>query len=516
MQLEFYVDLEADSVLLAKVASLTPDNPFYTEAYVEAMRALGSQVVVLCLRQNGELLSACPALVRSGRLSKTLEITSLPVLSDPAVFWEGLREFCRKSRVTILEVNSYASTVAQIDAFEYETGRTERVEYVIDLQSSDLWKQTRKGHRYNITRGRKAGLQVRRTTDSSACLEHINMMSASLERRRTQGESVLDDLPLATSRALLEHEAGELFQAVCEGQVLASALILKAAKGAYYQTAGTCEAGRECGASTFLVFEIAKALQDQGYQSFNLGGTEVGNRGLQDFKTGFGAAPVPLAAANFFLGGSLQKKIFTMLRLLRDDRRGLLRHLRGRLERYVVYSTDPNTIKPYDVEGAVLKKLSDEELASLPTDQDFLKEQVERLDKLGFNGAYGVYYKDQLANISWLITSEHDRMINPRNVKLKQGEAEITHCVTLPEFRGLGLYPFAIRSLCEVAAGMGAKRVFMITNVNNLASQRGMQKAGLSLRGKITRLVFSYLPGEAALTYRGHRWFTNRDKNCAV
>jgi ribosomal protein S18 acetylase RimI-like enzyme len=508
MQPEFYVDLEADSALLAKVASLTPDNPFYTEAYVETMRALGSQVVVLCLWQNDELLSACPALVRSGRLSKTLEITSLPALSDPAVFWEGLREFCRKSGVTILEVNTYASTVAQIHNFEYETGRIERVEYVIDLQSSDLWKQTRKGHRYNITRGRKAGLQVRRTIDSSACLEHINMMGASLERRRAHGESVLEDLPLATSRALLEHKAGELFQAVRDGQVLASALILKAAKGAYYQTAGTCEAGRECGASTFLVFEIAKALQDQGYQSFNLGGTEVGNRGLQDFKTGFGAAPVPLAAANFFLGGSVKKKLFTTLRLLRHDRRGLLRHLLGRVERYVVYSTDPRAIQASDIEGAVLKKLSDEELASLPVDQDFLKEQVERLSRLGFNDAYGVYYKDQLAHISWLITSEHDRVIKPRNVKLKAGEAEITNCVTLPEFRGLGLYAFAIRSLCEVAAGAGAKRVFMITNVNNLASQRGMQKAGLSSHGKILRVAFSYLPNEAGFTYRGHRWGT--------
>ena len=508
MQSEFYVESKADSALLGKVASLAPENPFLTLAYVEAMRTLGQQVVVLCLRRDGELVSACPAFVRSGRLRKTLEIISLPVLSDATVFWEGLREFCRKSGVTILEVNTFASLIAELPAFKYETGRTARVEYVIDLQPRDLWKQTRKGHRYSITRGRKAGLTLRRTSDPAACLEHIEMMGASLERRKTRGETVLEDLPLATSRALLEHNAGELFQAVREGQVLASALILKSAEGAYYQTAGTCEAGRECGAATFLVFEIAKTLQDQGYRLFNLGGAEVGNRGLQDFKTGFGAAPVPLAAASFFFGGPVQKKLFTTLRLLRHDRRGLLRHLLGRVERYVVYSTDPSTMKAPDVQDTVLRKLSDEELASLPVEQDFLKEQVERLSRWGFNDAYGVYYKDQLAHISWLITSEHDRLIKPRNVKLRAGEAEITNCVTLPEFRGLGLYPFAIRSLCVVAAGAGAKRVFMITNVNNLASQRGMQKAGLSPHGKILRVAFSYLPNESGFTYRGHRWGT--------
>ena len=510
MQAEFFADYKADSVLLEKVAALTPDNPFHTQAYIEAMRSLGLQVVVLCLVHDGQLVSACPAFIRSGRLNKTLEITSLPLLADADIFWNGLREFCRSAGVTILEINSYGSRVAEIPDLEFETTRTARAEYIINLQPEDLWKRTRKGHRYNINRGRKAGLAVQRTSDAAACVEHINMMGASMQRRKSRGESVLEDLPLEASRALLNHGAGEIYQAMREGEVMASALIVKAAEGAYYQSAGTCEAGRDCGASTFLVYEIAETLKQEGYKIFNLGGTHIGNRGLEDFKTGFGAEPIPLSSASFFTGGALRKKLFTTVRLLREDRKGLIQHLRGRLENFVVYSADPHKIPTVEIEGAVLRKLSDEELASLPTEQDFLRDQVERLSRLGFNDAYAVYYNDQLAHISWLITAEHDRLIRPRNVKLKPGEAEITNCVTLPEFRGLGIYGFAIRNLCRIAAGtLDIKRVFMITSVNNLASQRGMQKAGLQFQGKILRLVFSYLPGEASLTFRGHRWFAN-------
>src|SRR6185369_7059052 len=118
MQAEFYADYKTDGVLLEKVAALTPDNPFHTQAYIEAMRSLGLQVVVLCLIKDDEILSACPAFIRSGRLNKTLEITSLPLLVDADVFWNGLREFCRNAGVTILEINSYASRVAEIPDLE--------------------------------------------------------------------------------------------------------------------------------------------------------------------------------------------------------------------------------------------------------------------------------------------------------------------------------------------------------------------------------------------------------------
>ena len=132
--------------------------------------------------------------------------------------------------------------------------------------------------------------------------------------------------------------------------------------------------------------------------------------------------------------------------------------------------------------------------------------ETHRFRQFGFNDAFAVFRDRELAHIAWLISAEHDRVLQDRNVKLRAGEAEITHCLTLPEFRGQGLYPFAIRSLCQVAKERGIQRVFMITNVHNKASQRGIEKAGFTQCGKIVRSVFSFLPEGAAVTYRGHRW----------
>jgi hypothetical protein len=74
-----------------------------------------------------------------------------------------------------------------------------------------------------------------------------------------------------------------------------------------------------------------------------------------------------------------------------------------------------------------------------------------------------------------MITADHD---SPGSfVGLKEGEVEITHCFTFPQFRKLGIYPYAIRSLCQIAAQNRIRRVFMITNVKNIASQQGIEKA---------------------------------------
>lgn len=505
---EFRVERKPDQALLARVAALTPHNPFHTAAYAAARRALGAEVLILSLQHDGMLISASPAFARSGRLNRTLEITSLPYL-DPAhdgVFWAGLREFCRRERITCMEVGSFASTAARIPGLGYELERTTRVEYALNLQAPDLWRQLSKGRKCDVKKGRSLGLLLRRTTDPAACHEHVRMMALSMERRSARGDTATQDLAIAFCEAMLQHGVGELFQAVLAGEVIASALIVRAAEGAYYQTAGASEAGRESGAQTFLLFETSKALQAEGCKLFNLGGAEPEQRGLQVFKHSFGARTVPLESARFFLGGAVRKKVDTALKLLRHDPGGFVKHLIGRVERYVVYSCEPDDVPPPPViEGALVEKLSDEVLASLPTDQDFLRAQVERFRRLRFNDAYGVYYRGQLAHISWLVTADHDRRIPVRNVRLRDGEAEITHCVTWPEFRGLGIYTLAIRTLCQTAHSLGIQRVFMITSVKNVASQRGMQKAGLTPHGRIFRLAFSYL-NEAGFTLRCHRW----------
>jgi len=110
------------------------------------------------------------------------------------------------------------------------------------------------------------------------------------------------------------------------------------------------------------------------------------------------------------------------------------------------------------------------------------------------------------AHISWLVTSEHDELLPEREIKLRRGEAEITHAYTAEAFRGRGIYPLMINALCQQAAEMGIQRVYMSVHPSNLSSLRGVAKAGFKLSGKVFRMHSPILSERFVLRFRGHRW----------
>ena len=84
----------------ALLAALAPENPFHAYAYVKAMESLGYQPWVLSQCEQGRVLSACMAFMKSGHLNRSLEIRSLPCLPDSHLFWEGLLRFSREAAVS--------------------------------------------------------------------------------------------------------------------------------------------------------------------------------------------------------------------------------------------------------------------------------------------------------------------------------------------------------------------------------------------------------------------------------
>lgn len=318
MPLVFHAKPDPSAELLGEVALLAPENPFYTPAYAAAMGMTGKQPWVLALGDGCQLLSPCTGFLTRGRISCRMEIPSLPVLGENAsTFLDGLFRFCGRSGITYLNVNTYASIEASIPAGPNRTRRTDRVEYVIDLRQPDLWRPVRKGHRWSINRARKAGLQLQCTTSEEQCRIHGQMMAASMQRRKGRGERVSTDIHVEPLLVFLRTGAGILSQAVLEGQVLSSALVLLSDRGAYYQTAGTSPEGIDLGASPFLVFETARNLQERGLQVFNLGGVSEINQGLREFKTGFGPDQRSLAAAEYDLRTNLQRALQGPIRTLR-------------------------------------------------------------------------------------------------------------------------------------------------------------------------------------------------------
>lgn len=204
--------------------------------------------------------------------------------------------------------------------------------------------------------------------------------------------------------------------------------------------------------------------------------------------------------------GRIRRKLASAAALWERNPRRFWKGLTGSLERLVVYSARPEQVDaPENREGVVFRKLSDEELANLAAEDAELAKQMGRWEEVGANHAYGVFCEGRLAHVSWLIGWEEDRRLPVRLVRLEPGESEITTCYTVKRFRGRGLYPFAIRSLCQVARERGMQRIYMITGVKNHASRRGIEKGGLKPCGKVFRLVFPLFPHAEGWIWRGHR-----------
>ena len=236
-------------------------------------------------------MSGCTAFLGTGRLDRRLEITSLPQIADKTIFWDGLVDFCRETRISILEVNTFGSNDVRIANIGGEVRRQRRLEFQLDLDGIDLWEASNRRNRRAIKKAVEAGLRFQRAETLDACAVHARIANSSLTRRRGRGESINYDIEEREARAFIENKAGEIYQADMNGEVLSSLLVLRSRSGAYAQTSGTIDAGLEYGSSQFLWYETARLLQAESVAVLNMGGTDIESKGLQEFKAGFGAAP---------------------------------------------------------------------------------------------------------------------------------------------------------------------------------------------------------------------------------
>lgn len=88
---------------------------------------------------------------------------------------------------------------------------------------------------------------------------------------------------------------------------------------------------------------------------------------------------------------------------------------------------------------------------------------------------------------------------------LAEDETEITACYTLPEFRGKGFYPLAIRNIARTARDIGVSSVYMKTDIRDFPSQHGIENAGLRRLGQLAHVVLPVVNPARGLTWRGHK-----------
>jgi len=310
----------------AAMMRLAPANPFRTRSYAEFMGAIGHKPWLLGTERGGELIAGCYGFLSSGYLNRSLRIDSPPDVPCDDVFWDGLMRFCSLHGITNLQLDRSASPGARIPPLPGEVERREIFEYVLDLGDAEWEQRLARKHRQNIKRALQAGATLRRAAGADACREHVRLMATSMERRRRRGESIIGDVEgkLPEWILFIETGAAELFQAVAGGETVSSVVVMRAAEGAYYDSAGNSPEGMKCGASHFLIYSIARVLREESIRTFNLGGPEP-NPGLGLFKSRFGATPVSLESATFYFGSTLRRKLTIAARSLRQSRSALLR-----------------------------------------------------------------------------------------------------------------------------------------------------------------------------------------------
>ncbi len=320
MSVEFKTISEPSAEIINLVSALAPENPFYTPEYVNVMLEKGSASIVLLLESEGQLVTACTAFSKKGRINQRLDIISLPAIRDQDVFWNGLDNFCRDSDISILGIYTFGSNDAFIRKLGGEVFRKSRYEYQLDLSVCDIWNGLQRRHQRHIKTARKKGLEFRPASEDDAYTLHADLANLSLNRRKSSGDNIAYSIDVRDLISFRNNNAGELYQAVFNGEVVSSIFVLKSPTGAYAQTSGTSNEGRDCGASQFLFFEVACLLKSEGKVLFNLGGTDIDSTGLQEFKASFGAKRVELEAAEFYFGGAFKKAVGKTVDILRSLR----------------------------------------------------------------------------------------------------------------------------------------------------------------------------------------------------
>jgi RimJ/RimL family protein N-acetyltransferase len=142
------------------------------------------------------------------------------------------------------------------------------------------------------------------------------------------------------------------------------------------------------------------------------------------------------------------------------------------------WNLPPDPPGPIEVREGRLDELARiREAAPAPLSREFYEDR--------FHGARRFYLgfcDGRLGHISWVFT----RSDRTPQIDLAEGEAELNGAYTIKEFRGRSLLPAVERAILRDLKREGYRTVYTHVAVDNLASQRGVVKAGFQPEGILT------------------------------
>jgi serine/alanine adding enzyme len=256
-------------------------DAYMLHAYVEASSVLDPGESVL-LEHDGSVL-AC--IVRAIRDTDAFDVTTPYGYGGPlgdAAFHEAYERWCTERGIVSTFVR-YHPLFENYRGAPHATYSSPTVGWRLD---GDLLAGMHGKHRNTVRKAQKAGVAV----DATAAPEELSAFAALYEQTMKRQDAAEHYFFPPAYWERLAGLGGHLvrFDALCRGEVVASALCLRGDRWLHYHLGATDDAARDLGASNLLLYTAAVWGQEQQLEEFHLGGGAGGNEdALYAFKQRF-------------------------------------------------------------------------------------------------------------------------------------------------------------------------------------------------------------------------------------
>jgi serine/alanine adding enzyme len=264
------------------------DDAYYRRAYVESACVLEPGEPLL-LEHEGTVFAAILREVgtvrRRGTVPSHFDLATPygyggPAGGDTAAFWPAYEAWAGERGVVTTFVRFHPLYANQRGAPIHVEALTPTIGWRL---GGDLLAGMHGKHRNGLRKAQATGLEVVAETGLGGFLQ---VYEETMRRARAAAFYLF---PPAYWQAL-ERLGGGLarFDALAQGDLVASALCLASPPWLHYHLGATSEAGRKLGATTLVLYQAAMWAREQGYQRFHLGGGVGGRRdSLHEFKRRF-------------------------------------------------------------------------------------------------------------------------------------------------------------------------------------------------------------------------------------
>lgn len=135
--------------------------------------------------------------------------------------------------------------------------------------------------------------------------------------------------------------------------------------------------------------------------------------------------------------------------------------------------------KNYKVRKGEIADLKNARVNFMPTPWEFMCDVYDNVKDF-----YIAEADESIEHISWVYYAGHPN----RLLKLGANDVEIKYCLTLPQYRGRGIYPVVLKEIVKNLSQFNIFNTFICVKKNNISSIKGIEKAGFEFLKKI-RLV---------------------------